>query len=214
MVATLRKGWARPAWGFFPPEAEAGLPAPRLGPLADRQAEARRLLDEAGLRPKAGGRFAITLLTTPELEARTKALAIQDQWRRIGVELRLEPKEFGALFADVLAGRFQAVSLRWTGVTDPAILRRLFHSSSVPPGGFNRGRFNDPETDKLLDAADLAAPSARLDLMRQAQARVADQAPYAMLWWPDQVVASAPGVRVDLNGAGDFSAVWRDNQAP
>ena len=214
MVKALRNGWARPAWGFFPPEAEAGLPAPAFDSLAARQAEAAKLLDEAGFPLKGGRRFSLTLLTTPELEARAKALAIQDQWRRIGVELRLEPKEFGALFADVLAGRFQAVSLRWTGVTDPAILRRLFHSSSVPPGGFNRGRFSDPETDQLLAAADLASPGTRLELLKRAQARVADQAPYAMLWWPDQVIAAAPGVRINLNGAGDFSAVWRDNRQP
>lgn len=214
MVKTLRDGWARPAWGFFPPEAEAGLPLSRFDAMEARRAEAARLLDAAGFPLKAGRRFTLTLLTTPELEARTKALAIQADWRRVGVELRLEPKEFGALFADVLAGRFQAVSLRWTGVTDPAILRRLFHSTALPPGGFNRGHFSDPETDRLLDAADLAAPGTRMELLRQAQARIAEQAPYAMLWWPDQIVVSAPSVHINLNGAGDFSAVWRDNPRP
>jgi len=216
MVHSLRNGWARPAWDFFPPESEAGVHEPGPAPdMAARRGEAERLLDEAGFRRREDGtRFALTLLTTPELEARTKALAIQDQWRRIGVELRLESKEFGALFADVLAGRFQVVSLRWVGVTDPAILRRIFHSGSVPPGGFNRGRFNDPETDRLLDEADAAAPTRRLELLKAAQQRIAEEAPYAVLWWPDQIVAASPGVRVDLNGAGDFSTVWRDNRTP
>lgn len=214
MAGTLRGGWARPAWTYFPTESEAGLPAPPLPDLATRRMEAARLLDEAGFPEKGGRRFALTLLTTPELEARVKALAIQDQWRRIGVDLRIESKEFGALFADVLAGRFQVVSLRWTGVTDPAILRRLFHSSATPPAGFNRGHFRDAETDRILDEADRADPARRLALLKQVQARVADQAPYAMLWWPDQILVSAPGVRVDLNGAGDFSAVWRDHPAP
>ncbi len=191
-----------------------GGPSPEADLTAAR-AEAARLLDEAGFpRRPDGSRFALTLLTTPELEARTKALAIQDQWRRIGVTLHLETKEFGALFADVLAGRFQVVSLRWVGVTDPAILRRIFHSTSVPPGGFNRSRFSDPETDRLLDAADHADPAQRLALLKTVQRRLADQSPYAVLWWPDQIVASAPGVNLDLNGAGDFSAVWRDNQMP
>lgn len=216
MVKMLRNGWARPAWTFFPPESEAGVQEP--GPPADiaaRRVEAEHLLDEAGLaRNTKGQRLTLTLLTTPELEARAKALAIQDQWRRIGVDLRLQSKEFGALFADVLAGRFQVVSLRWVGVTDPAILRRLFHSSALPPGGFNRGRYADAETDRLLDAADQAAPAQRLALLKHAQIRVADQAAYAVLWWPDQIVAAAPGVEIDLNGAGDFSAVWRDNRAP
>ncbi len=209
MVRTLRKGWARPAWRFFPPRTGEATPLPDL---VTRRAEAGRLLDEAGF--TGHPRLTLTLLTTPEVEARTKALAIQDQWRKIGVEVRLETKEFGALFSDVVAGRFQVVSLRWTGVTDPAILRRIFHSSSVPPAGFNRGRYSDPDTDRLLEAADSVAPAARATLLDQAQDRIADQAPYAMLWWPDQIIASAPGVQVDLNGAGDFSAVWRDNQAP
>jgi peptide/nickel transport system substrate-binding protein len=216
MVRTLRNGWARPAWAFFPPEAEAGLPdqTPQQD-MPARRAEAERLLDEAGFtRNPEGRRFSLTLLTTPELEARAKALAIQDQWRRIGVALRLQSKEFGALFVDALAGRFQVVSLRWVGVTDPAILRRIFHSGSLPPGGFNRGRYADTGTDRLLDEADRADPARRLELLKAAQLRLADQAPYAVLWWPDQIVAASPGVRIDLNGAGDFSAVWRDNRAP
>jgi peptide/nickel transport system substrate-binding protein len=216
MVRALRDGWARPAGDFFPPESEAGVQGAGPAPdMATRRAEAERLLDEAGFtRKRAAPRLRLTLLTTPELEARTKALAIQDQWRRIGVELRLESKEFGALFSDVLTGRFQVVSLRWVGVTDPAILRRIFHSGSVPPGGFNRGRFADAEVDRLLDEAEAAGPARRLELLKAAQARIAEEAPYAVLWWPDQIVAAAPGVRVDLNGAGDFSAVWRDNRTP
>lgn len=209
MIQTLRKGWARPAWHFFPPREGT---TPPLADITTRRDEAMRLLDEAGF--TGHPRLTLTLLTTPEVEARAKALAIQDQWRKVGVDLHLETKEFGALYSDVVAGRFQVVSLRWTGVTDPAILRRIFHSTSVPPSGFNRGRFDDPETDRLLDAADRAEPAARQALLDQAQDRIAEQAPYAMLWWPDQILASAPGIHADLNGAGDFSAVWRDNRTP
>ena len=38
-------------------------------------------------------------------------------------------------------------------VADPDILRRVFHSQQVPPGGFNRGHFSDPEVDRLIDEA-------------------------------------------------------------
>ncbi len=90
------------------------------------------------------------------------------------------------------------------------MLYRVFHSTMTPPRGFNRGRYADPETDRLLDAARAAAdPAQRNRLLRQAQARVAEQAPYAFLFWPDQVAVLAPGLAVDLNGAGDFSGIWR-----
>ena len=55
----------------------------------------------------------------------------------------------------MLHGRFQLFSLQWVGgaLVDPDILRRVYHSSQVPPAGFNRGYYSNPEVDRLLDAA-------------------------------------------------------------
>lgn len=216
LLKALRGGQAREAWSFYPPEHPAGLDAAKaLGITSDmdaRRREAEALLDAAGFPRKADGlRFTLKLSASLDLEARMKALAIQDQWKRIGVGLELRTEEFGALLTEVMAGRFEVVSLRWVGVPDPEMLYRTFHSSMGPPAGFNRGGFRDAETDRLLEAARQATdPAARLELLKQAQLRLVTQAPYAMLWWPDQVAVAAPGVHLDLNGLGDFSAVWRD----
>jgi peptide/nickel transport system substrate-binding protein len=139
-----------------------------------------------------------------------KALAIQAQWRKVGVEARIVSVEFGSLLSAVSAGRFEVVLMRWTGVADPDILDRIFRSDALPPDGFNRGRFRDAGVDRLLRAARGATGPARDRLMKEVQARLAGLAPYAFLWWPDQVAALAPGVGLDLNGAGDFSRVFRE----
>jgi peptide/nickel transport system substrate-binding protein len=179
--------------------------------MAANLARANGLLDAAGKPRGADGlRFRLTLSSTPEVEARMKALALQSMWRGLGVEVAVATREFGTLLSEVIEGKFEIVSLRWVGVSDPEMLFETFHSSKAPKKGFNRGRFKDAEVDRLLEAAraaqDLPARHARL---REAQLRIVEQAPYAFLWWPDQIAALAPGLDIDLNGVGDFSGVWR-----
>src|SRR5438093_1437655 len=63
------------------------------------------------------------------------------------------PMRLVARLADVLKGAFQLYTLQWVGVSDPDILRRVFHSSQVPPAGFNRGYYSNPKVDQLIDQA-------------------------------------------------------------
>lgn len=215
MVKGLMGGLAREAWGFYPPELPQGADArASLGippDLGGRLRLAESLLDAAGRRRGADGRrFALKLTSTPEIAARMKALVLQSQWRALGVDVQIVSREFGALLTELMAGKFEVVSLRWVGVTDPEMLYETFHSAKVPPAGFNRGRFSDPAVDRLLEAARAAGrPEDRLRLLREAQVRIVDLAPYAFLWWPDQVAVLAPGLEVDLNAAGDFRGMWR-----
>jgi peptide/nickel transport system substrate-binding protein len=211
----LMGGLAREAWAFFPPELAFGLDGrAALGvpeDMAARRRMAEGLLDSAGLpRGRDGRRFTLRMSSTPEMGSRMKVLALQAQWREIGVDIQILTREFGTLLTEVMAGKFEVVSLRWVGVTDPEMLFETFHSSRFPPKGFNRGRFADAECDRLLEAARACPdPAQRLDLLRRAQLRILDLAPYAFLWWPDQVALLAPGLEVDLNGAGDYSGIWR-----
>jgi peptide/nickel transport system substrate-binding protein len=217
LVQGLMGGMAREAWGFFPPElpfgfdgldARSGMNIPADGNARLRMAD--RALDEAGYKRDAKGtRFRLRLCATAEINSRMKAMAIQAQWARMGVDLQILTREFGTLLGDVMAGRFDVASLRWVGIADPEMLYNTFHSRMVPPLGFNRGRFADAETDRLLESARTAGDETlRFALLRKAQARILDQAPYAFLWWPDQVVAARPGIELELNAIGDFQGVW------
>lgn len=215
MVRGLMGGLAREAWAFYPPELPQGTDA--RGPLglpashADRLRSAEALLDAANRRRDAHGRrFSLKLTSTPEVAARMKSQVLQAQWRAIGVDVEIVTREFGTLLTELMAGKFEVVSLRWVGVSDPEMLYETFHSAKIPPGGFNRGRFKDPAVDRLLESARAASRSEeRLRLLREVQVRLVDLAPYAFLWWPDHVAVLAPGLAVDLNGSGDFRGIWR-----
>ncbi len=214
LVRGLMGGMAREAWGFFPPELPFGFDGrsefriPADGTARLHMAD--ELLDEAGYRRDAKGfRFRLRMHATAEINSRMKALALRAQWAGLGIDVQILTREFGNLLGEVMAGRFDVASLRWVGIADPEMLHRTFHSRMVPPVGFNRGHFSDAETDKLLEAARSASDeSLRFALLKKAQARIVEQAPYAFLWWPDQVVAACPGIELELNAVGDFQGVW------
>ena len=77
---------------------------------------------------------------------------------------------------------------------EAGIFRWVFHSASIPTeangwSGANRGRFVDPETDRLIEAAEAAQTAdARRSAYAALQQRLAAELPYAFLWNEDNIV--------------------------
>ncbi len=221
IVRYLRRGLATPAVGIIPPASWAFAPA--VFSFTYDPARARRLLDEAGYPDPDGDgplpRLHLSLKTSTGEFVRLQGAVIQENLRDVGVALDVRSQEFATLYADVLRGNFQAFTLQWVGVSDPDMLRRAFHSSQVPPVGFNRGYFRDAEVDHLIDAATGEQDEARrLELYVQAQERVAREVPYISLWYKTNVAIAQPDLRgVRLSPSADFGflkAVWRDTTTP
>jgi len=125
-----------------------------------------------------------------------QAAVIQHDLREIGIEVDVRSHEFATLYADVLRGQFQMYTLQWVGVTDPDMLRRVFHSGQVPPAGFNRGFYANPEVDRAIDAATLATDDrTRRRLYGEAQRLIAEDAPYVPLWTKTNVAVFGPDLR-------------------
>ena len=135
---------------------------------------------------------------------------IQQSLREVGIALDVRTYEFATLFADVLKGNFRMYTLQWVGgaLVDPDILRRVFHSSQVPPVGFNRGHFKNPEVDMLLDQAGISTNAdERRALYNRVQQIVAEQAPYISLWYKTNVAVGArslSGIRLMPTAAFTF----------
>jgi peptide/nickel transport system substrate-binding protein len=211
IVEHLRRGLATPASGFLPPLSWAA--APDVPSFRYDRARARALLDEAGYRDPDGDgplpRLRLTLKVSNNEPYRLQAAVIQEQLKQIGVDVGIRSYEFATLYADVLAGNFQMYTLQWTGgsLADPDILNLVFHSSQVPPAGFNRGHFSDPVVDALLDRAAVEIDRRRRrELYGEAQRTIASQVPYVSLWFKTNfVVAQRALSGVRLTPLADFA---------
>lgn len=206
MIRYLERGQARIAYSLLPPSQWAydpDLPHYDFDP-----ARANRLLDEAGFPRGPGGiRFHLTLKTSTDQHSRLIGAVLQQQWRQVGVALQLQSLEFGTFYADITAGSFQIYTLRWIGANnDPDIFHYVFDSRSLPPAGANRGRYENPELDRLLEEARVDPdPRKRKQLYFQVQKIVARDEPYLTLWYLDNVAAYRSRLaNVHLSPAGGF----------
>lgn len=209
IVDYLRRGLATAAIGIVPPMSWAHEgKVLRFERDLDRS---RALLDEAGYRDPDGNgplpRLRLSLKTSTAEAYRLQAAVIQQNLADVGIDLEIRSYEFATLFSDVIRGNVQLYTLQWVGVTDPDMLRRVFHSSQVPPGGFNRGYYKNAEVDRLLDAATAAlSEEDRRRLYGEAQRIIADDAPYISLWYKTNVaVAQARLTGITLSATADFA---------
>jgi peptide/nickel transport system substrate-binding protein len=209
IVAHLRRGLARPATGIVPSMSWAYEGDVRS--FARDPALARRLLDEAGFPDPDGAgpapRLRLTLKTSTDERYRLQAAVIQQNLAEVGIELDLRSYEFATLMADVIRGNVQLYTLQYVGVTDPDMLRRAFHSSQVPPAGFNRGHYANAEVDALIERASRSLDDTeRRSLYARVQQIVADDAPYISLWAKTNVaVAQGDLTGIVLSPTADFT---------
>lgn len=213
IIEHLRRGLARPATGVVPSMSWAYEPeVPEFTRNVDR---ARQLLDDAGYRdpdgPAGQPRLRLTLKTSTAEAYRLQAAVIQQNLAEVGVALDVRSYEFATLMSDVIRGNVQLYTLQYVGVTDPDMLRRAFHSTQVPPFGFNRGHYSNPEVDALIDrASESLDESERRRLYGRVQQLVAADAPYISLWAKTNVaVAQADLEGISLSPIADFTFLAR-----
>jgi peptide/nickel transport system substrate-binding protein len=188
IVDHLRRGLARVAEGPLIPRQVWAF-EPGVHQFTYDTDRAKRLLDEAGYRDPDGDgplpRLHLQMKVSNVEEFVLQATVIQQDLRRVGIDVDLRSYEFATFFADVLKGNFQMYTAQWVGgaVADPDMLRRVFHSQQVPPSGFNRGHYNNPEVDRLLDLATKSLDEVdRRKYFSEVQKIVAEDAPYVPLW--------------------------------
>lgn len=134
------------------------------------------------------GPLHLTLLTSTDRLRTSIARYLAQTLAAVGVDIEVVPLELGTLIARLGAGDFELATLQLPELTEPNVLRVFLHSTSIPPAGANRGRVQDAEVDRLLDAGEAETdPVARKALYAQLEARVRDQALLIPLWHEDQV---------------------------
>jgi peptide/nickel transport system substrate-binding protein len=188
LIRYLLHGQAQVASGVLPPEHWAY--EPDVSRYALDAARAEQLLDAAGYPRRPDGlRFRITLKTSTDEQFRLIGAVLQEQWRRVGVDLELRPLEFATLLSDAVKGNFQLNLLRWVGANnDPDIFEFVFSSKRFPPNGANRGHYRNARIDELTDQIRVELDrEKRKVLCSQAQRILAEDLPYLPLWFSDVV---------------------------
>jgi peptide/nickel transport system substrate-binding protein len=209
IVTHLRRGFATVAVGVIPPMSWAFERA--VFDFTYDPEEARRLLDRAGFPDPDGDgpqpRLRLTLKTSTSEIYRVQAAVIQHDLAKVGIAVDVRSSEFQTLLADVVRGNFQLYTLQWVGVTDPDMLRRVYHSQQIPPAGLNRVAYRNPEVDALIEsAAEAGDQAARRAAYARAQQLIADDVPYVSLWYKTNVAVfqrDLEGVR--LSPIADFT---------
>ncbi|HEX9368120.1 MAG TPA: ABC transporter substrate-binding protein [Vicinamibacterales bacterium] len=209
IVKYLRRGFASTAVGILPPMSWAFQR--EVFDFRYDPAEARRLLDAAGFPDPDGDgprpRLALTLKTSTAEMYRIQAAAIQQDLARVGIALEVRSQEFATLLGDVVKGNFQMYTAQFVGVTDPDMLRRVFHSAQAPPNGLNRAHYRNVEVDRLIEQASaMTDDEQRRVLYEQAQTAIARDVPVISLWYKTNVAVFQPGIHgVRLSPIADFT---------
>jgi len=207
LVRFLLHGQAKVAAGVLPPDHWAAERIVAQYPYDPARAE--QLLDAAGFpRKQDGVRLQLTLKCSTEEQARLIGAALQEQWRRVGIQLELRPLELATLFSDVAKGNFQITYQRWVGAnTDPDFFEYAFSSKRFPPEGANRGHYRSPRIDALTDQIRVEMnQEKRKALCSEVQKILADDLPYLPMWFNDVVSVHRRSLgTLDLPSTGNYN---------
>ncbi len=152
----------------------------------------------------------IILKTSNTQEAVAKGRVITHQLKALGLPVEQQTYEWGTYYEDIRTGKFDMAIMKWVGINDPDIYRISLHSQMTPPGR-NRGYYNNPEFDKVVDQAFREAGlEKRKALYRKAQEIVFDDLPTIPLWYEQQVAIVHRRVKdYELPVNGDFTSLLK-----
>lgn len=167
-----------PAYSFIPP-GMFGYPQGARQTWADesqeaRQAEARRLLAEAGYGPDKPLRFEFKHRNSGDNPR--VAVVVQENWKMIGVECTLQGTETQIHYDNLRAKNFVAGDGGWVAdYNDP---RNYLYLLETRTGPQNYPGFNNPEFDELMRRQDNEPDLIkRAGILREAEQLMLDEAP-------------------------------------
>lgn len=164
---------------------------------------AAALLAEAGI----GEGSSLRLHTNENAVRMQLAEILGFELGQLGVNLDITIEEFGAFLERVqTTDDFDIFILGWSGQLDPdrAMIRQFSTTGSA-----NYTFYSNPRVDELLDRGRLVDPTSQesIDIYREAQAIVLDEAPYAFAYYTEEIAFMHPyigGWSVHPYGAATF----------
>lgn len=153
--------------------------------------------DNDGVLDKDGQPFEFDMTTNQGIQVRADVMTmVQEYLRRVGIKVNARVLEWNTFISGVIGGEFDSCVLGWR-VDTRADLTRFWHSTSLPPNGFNASRYVNKEADALMEQA---RTTVDFDEARQLWSRcqriIYEDQPIFFLAVPHEVV----GLRKDICG--------------
>lgn len=139
-------------------------------------AKAKELLKAAGVTPP----LKLEMMVTNNPVDAQLGQVIQAMVAEAGFDVQVRSMEFASQLRDQQQGKFQISRVGWSGRIDPDGNVHTFWTSR---GGLNDGKYNNPEVDRLLNAArQVYEPAERKKLYDAAQKIAQDEVPILYLY--------------------------------
>ncbi len=185
----ITRGGQRPAVSFTPGGLDGYTPPTTL---REDVAEAKRLLAEAGF-PEGRGLPPLEIMINSSGNHRVIAEAVQQMWRRLGLQVEVNNMEQSSLFAKRRTLDYSVLRSEWVAdFADPKSFLDVFRGGSSN----NHTGWNNLRYDTLLHAADRTAdPAARHTLLAQAETVLLDELPVIPIYHFTTVRLVHPAVR-------------------
>jgi oligopeptide transport system substrate-binding protein len=146
IAGKLMHGGAEPAYGLIP-HCITGYQGAKADfatrPFAERLAEARQLLAEAGHGPDRP--LAVDIRVVSETWARPLGSAVAAMWQAAGVKVTIRAEEARVHYAATKEGDYDVALAGWFANADPEQFFWLFQTG----GGVNDDRYSNAEVDRL-----------------------------------------------------------------
>jgi peptide/nickel transport system substrate-binding protein len=223
IVEKIYLGLAPEAESYVPPQSWAYNPKIKGRHRYDPE-RAKRLLDEIGwkvgpdgIRVKDGARLSFENACTAGNKQREQIQQLlQQQWRQIGVEMKINNKPAAVLFGDFYRmSKFETIVIGMGMGSDPEHSFRL-HSKYIPAkGGLGRNSiaYENPEVDRLLDAGvrDLDREKRKKAYFRL-QEVLADEVPYLPIYHFVNIRGTRKGIEGFRPNSNMQEYSWNTNE--
>ena len=195
IVERVMEGTAVPSGQFLPPGTYSHIPG-REPPRADPDA-AKRLLTEAGY--PDGFRIVLAGPNNRYINDARIVQAIAQMWTRVGVQTEVQAQPWSAFVSRAGKQEFSAFLVGWGSSSGEASspLRALVatYDRSKGWGASNRGRYSNPEVDRLLSQAlQTLDDEKREQVLIEAQRVALDDVGVIPLHFQKNVWAMRPGL--------------------
>ncbi len=195
MIDALLYGYGTPSNGPLPPIVKWAYNDDVQQLPHDQQKAAAVLAEQGwtdsdgnGVLDKNGREFSFVLkLPTGSTIRDDAAVVIQEAWRKLGLDVKIEPLERNAFGRDMQTKNFDAVLSAWSMsyYIDPT---PIFHSQSTHM--FNFVSYNSPRADELIEQGRSEMDRAKAaQIWKEFQQQVYNDQPYTFLFWVDKAVA-------------------------